>query len=668
MNRISRSETFEKIQLEYQRKGRGKRMTHLVRCISGLALLAALVGCQPVQGAPTQAVEIPLPPTSTLTLTSTASNTPTTTPSPSITPTSTHTLTPTLSPTSTHTLTPTLSPTPSITPISFPSPPTTWGRGAAPDGAQARLGIGEIFSIDLSPNEELLAVGTTTGVYVYQVSTFEQVWSAATEGVAYSVKWLRDGSFLLANSDVWEWQNRAETFLSCGLSTIPDDEEEIEPNTHYYVWEWQDGMGTFLPDGLSAIPDDEQETAPTIHYYVDVSSEGFGSGATVTLMDMASGEVVHVLDPEPGLHILAYLAHFRFSPDCRRLAAYTGIPFSDAPPRDHRIYVWDVETGEQRYVLDGHEEFLAVNSVSWSPDGSRIVSGAGLYGRDDGEVILWNMETGEMLQVLLDGSPSVEAVSWSPGGEWIAAGSGDYRSGGWVTVWEVSTGDLWFTWNGYRGTVQDLIWLSEGRRLLAASRDSVVLWDVETGLPINVLRGNGVILWENMWILFSPDGSVISVNYEGQETVLWDGQTGEALPQTAAEHLDWENYSVWAIWHQENDEFVYRHTDDSTSEETEVIFALRDEHEAEILSLRFNPDRSMLASAGGILSGHGYPRHEGWEENAVIVWDAITGEPIYRFLGHTGRVVSLSWSVDGRLLASGSVDGTVILWEVTPPQ
>ncbi|MBO5838950.1 MAG: hypothetical protein J6R06_04665, partial [Bacteroidales bacterium] len=52
-----------------------------------------------------------------------------------------------------------------------------------------------------------------------------------------------------------------------------------------------------------------------------------------------------------------------------------------------------------------------------------------------------------------------------------------------------------------------------------------------------------------------------------------------------------------------------------------------------------------------------------WDKT-VIIWDAKSGQRLQTLEGHSDWVNSVSWSPDGKYLASGSRDETVRIWGV----
>src|SRR5262249_13559554 len=75
----------------------------------------------------------------------------------------------------------------------------------------------------------------------------------------------------------------------------------------------------------------------------------------------------------------------------------------------------------------------------------------------------------------------------------------------------------------------------------------------------------------------------------------------------------------------------------------------------------FSPDGRMLAS-----SGNDYAIH------AIYLWETVSGKERARFQGQgigvtsaSLDVTSLSFTADGRRLASGSIDSTILIWDVT---
>jgi len=73
-------------------------------------------------------------------------------------------------------------------------------------------------------------------------------------------------------------------------------------------------------------------------------------------------------------------------------------------------------------------------------------------------------------------------------------------------------------------------------------------------------------------------------------------------------------------------------------------------HAAAVYAVAWSPDGSLVAS--------------GSEDETVRIWDPQTGELLSTLRGHTDTIASVSWSPDGLWLASSSGDRTIKIWDV----
>jgi len=293
------------------------------------------------------------------------------------------------------------------------------------------------------------------------------------------------------------------------------------------------------------------------------------------------------------------------SPDGRYAATGAG-PISLPTNRtaDTSVRLWDLQTGEEVRVFEGHTN--TVNMVAFSPDGKTIASASW-----DGTIRLWDVETGEG-RVGFDGHTNrVLSVNFSPdGASAISAGCGEFSATnacikGEIIQWDVATGNEIRRFEGHTAAVNNAVFSPDGSLVASAADDnSVRLWDAATGAEIRTLSGHTNRVTN---VTFSPDGKMLLSTAWDTTARLWDVETGRELRQLVG-------------------------------------------HSRAVFGAAFSPDGKMALTGSADLT--------------IRLWEVATGSEIREFDGHTNWVLSVMFSPDGRFILSGAEDNTARTWDM----
>ena len=275
--------------------------------------------------------------------------------------------------------------------------------------------------------------------------------------------------------------------------------------------------------------------------------------------------------------------------------------------RNGTIQVGTLQPSAQEWgykdTFEGHTD--VVRTLAFSPDGQVLASG-GL----DNTIRLWNPHTGQTLAIL-NHPKTVSAVAFSPDGNTLASACQDHK----VYLWNVRTRRLTKTLVGHEDQVYAVAYSRTGK-LASGGRDNTVrLWNTQTGQH-QILRRH------TDWVLsvaFSPIGWLASAGRDKEVIVWYDDPNNPFFV-----HGPYDTYN--------------RHTDFVTS----VVFG----------------DDSRFTLGGELVTGS--------RDHSVKMTLTPEGPTSFSYLytEHAGHVNSVAISVD-KIIASGSADGTVRLWDGT---
>jgi WD40 repeat protein/serine/threonine protein kinase len=340
-------------------------------------------------------------------------------------------------------------------------------------------------------------------------------------------------------------------------------------------------------------------------------------------------------------------------------------------------------------TLFGHN--LPVAAVAFSPDGATLVSVAGFWDDEAGEVIIWDVASGK-LRARFDESRKVRCVAFSPDGKFFATGC---DSGNEIEFRDTHTGKSLRTISAH-GTnrlmgVNAVSFSSDGWRLASGGSDHwIKVWATWNGtLFSKIVQPNSVLC-----VAFSPDGRFLAaglpeawdekpmrdqpkvdpasdpaddrvrfptglIRFPAGHVRLFDATTGKLV-----RYFSGHTHKVQHVVFAPDGKTLASASWDGTVKLWDVssgkeIATLAGRHRA-IWHCSFSPDGRLLAF------GTGKPKRakdEPWEPGQMHIWHLPTRTN--RVYNHNAQVSCTQFSPDGKTVAMASWDQTVLLWDIS---
>lgn len=291
-----------------------------------------------------------------------------------------------------------------------------------------------------------------------------------------------------------------------------------------------------------------------------------------------------------------------FSPDGTILAS---------AERFNGITLWDVGARNLKITFPSSSSLF--RSLHFSSDG-KIFAQVNYK-----EIYLYDTVTGETKHILKRDQDYITSMAFSPDGKTLASGSKDQT----IYLWDVDSGAHKQTLRGHPAEVTRLSFNPGSSTLTSISKDNTIyLWDISTGERKKTLADKGLITDQLdkpetvEKVSFSPDKSILATIRFNNTIRLWDTTTGTLKQTFSSQDTDKQEKDI-----SKNIEFVL-----------------------------FSPDNRTVVGLP-FLGGE------------IRLWDVDTGES-KSLLEDPGLIRNLSFSPNGKTLATGIYGGIIRLWDV----
>lgn len=296
-----------------------------------------------------------------------------------------------------------------------------------------------------------------------------------------------------------------------------------------------------------------------------------------------------------------------------------------------------------------HGEPIA--ALAFTPDGTRLAGGC-----SDGVVTLWNAARGTPLAQLPHDGP-VTAVAWSPDGARLAVGD----AGREVRIWAGNPPAQVAGRKGFAQAVAQLAFTADGTELVVADElGELRVLDAETlEGPVLGDRAHFPCTPEQPGACFPErEGPLRSLSFDARNGLVLGGADGSIRRLAVAEGFRSTSPAAELVplslaVTPDGEELVVGLTDG-----TLVWLGAQDGRERRrarghrdgVTDLAFDAHGRLLSTS---LDG------------TVGVWPAGAVESAQRLDDHHGPVSCLALSTDGSRVATGAVDGAILVWDAT---
>ncbi len=558
-----------------------------------------------------------------------------------------------------------------------------------PEDAIARFGKGGINLIRFSPDGSKLAVGTDIGLWLYDVK--EGPLSGKFSGGFSQVNVLafsKDGTWLASGGI----DNPEIQIMTTGNNrnhssyNISEDSIEIRAITFHdnsiISINRTGGMVRYIPNGenRSRLP------LQSVYELAVFSPDGTTLAAVdefgeIQILDSLTGKSKGLLIGHEDIR-KRDISAFAFSPNGKMLASGSD---------DKTVILWDIEKKKQIITLKGHKG--KISAIAFAGNGKTLATGDEVK-----EIRIWDLDKYKLHSTITDLNDSVISLTISPittpeFGMCVVSGTADGVIQFWdpINGMELSTFSTGFTdkvetvsfsddsthlsttynnvenlWNLNSYEVQstlpkeqltlpkgisfnNLVFSPDDNIITVPGHKKITGYHVSTGTELFVLKAGTAILSAGKPV-FSPDGKWLAYGGLFGDTYVWKVESPEERPIT----LPIEVRTL--IFTPDSKMLALAGLDglylwDFQVKTTDLITITTQKMSMGNCILAFSPDGTMLLECPMML------------DNSFRIWEVKSGKELDVLTGHTEPISALVYSHDGKILASGSDDGTVLLWD-----